>query len=666
MSLYPQSSAYGHQMAYPPQGYGAPVPPPNSYYAPPPPPVFQHFDPNTFRRDYSSRLSNLTVNSRPIIQSLSMIAQEYTQFAEVVVQCIEQHLRRVPPWMKLPAFYLLDAISKNVYDPYARHFAPIVANLFIETYEAVDPTTRSKMEEMLLTWRNGAPNGRELFGVVPQLAIEQHIWGSGATHNTVRSPRQRPRRRPNCCTKQSGGRSASSSSISQAQVLSELEFVLGQKERALQTNPYDKATQHHVSILQQLRTLVLVGVSQEELRQILSQLRTLATPAAPAPAAPSVSVSAPTAYTSAPAFTPPPPMPTAPPVMPQPSYQQAPSYPISSEQPKAEPIDLSRFLAPQPAPAASTSTAAPVSDITNLFNALVKAGVVSSSATPTGAGATAKPEEQMQPADPEREAARAYRKSVLSHKVKLTSADITRQRPPIVDLLYNKLPTQCKQCGLRFPNSPSGKKQHEDHLDMHFRQNRKASQAVGRGHSRSWFVSLEDWIHGDSVDVKGKGRADGRTLSSKAAVAEEAAKREAELRAMHVVVPPGDEAKPISCPICKEPLKSEFLEDDEEWVWRNAVKKDDRIYHATCHAEAVASKSSLAVRLRNEASSRSRSRTPEANTPPKVLAMLNGDSRMSESPSPSKIAGLKRKAEDETSTAATDETDAPQAKRVAT
>ena len=46
---------------------------------------------------------------------------------------------------------------------------------------------------------------------------------------------------------------------------------------------------------------------------------------------------------------------------------------------------------------------------------------------------------------------------------------------------------------------------------------------------------------------------------------------------MFVVVPPGDEAKPISCPICKETLKSEFMEDDEEWVWRNAVKKDDRV-----------------------------------------------------------------------------------------
>jgi len=31
----------------------------------------------------------------------------------------------------------------------------------------------------------------------------------------------------------------------------------------------------------------------------------------------------------------------------------------------------------------------------------------------------------------------------------------------------------------------------QEHLDMHFRQNRKASQNVGRGHSRSWFLGAE-------------------------------------------------------------------------------------------------------------------------------------------------------------------------------
>ncbi|PIL37089.1 hypothetical protein GSI_00781 [Ganoderma sinense ZZ0214-1] len=643
MSLYAQTASYA-QMPYQGQGYGPTVVPPNPYYAPPPPvpqPVF-HLDANTFRRDYMTRLANLTVNSRPIIQTLSMIAQDYNRYADVVVQCIEQHLRRVPPWMKLPSFYLLDAISKNVYDPYARSFTPIVVRLFLDTYEAVDQQTRSKMEEMLLTWRTGSPNGRELFGVVSQVAIERHIWGGESTQSTP------------------GGRDGGSS-ISQAQVLSELEFVLGQKERVLLASPHDELTKHHISILQQLRGMVQAGVPQRDLQAILTQLRALTTPSSsPPPPAP-----APASYPAAPSYSQLPPIP-APPIAPQPPYQSQPPYPMAFEQPQQEPVDLTRLLPPV-APVATTSVpSAPIPDISGIFSALVRAGVVSTTGTPTGAGTSSKPEEPSQSADPESQARQAYRKAIMSVKIKLTSSDVSKHRPRIVETLYERLPTQCKQCGSRFSDDTIGKKQFEDHLDMHFRQNRKATQAVGRGHSRSWFVSLEDWISSNSVDVKGKGRADGRTVSSKVVAAEEAAKREAELRAMFVVVPPGDEAKPISCPICKEPLKSEFLEDDEEWVWRNAVKKDDRIYHATCHAEATASKSSLAVRLRNERPSRSRSRTPEKATPPRVHAPLNGDSRKSETPTPSRLAGMKRKAEDDHTVTVKREGDVPQAKRVAT
>ena len=77
--------------------------------------------------------------------------------------------------------------------------------------------------------------------------------------------------------------------------------------------------------------------------------------------------------------------------------------------------------------------------------------------------------------------------------------------------------------------------------------------------------------------MKNKSRAD-RPLTGKLAAAEEKARHEAELRAMFVVVAPGEEAKPFSCPICKEPMKCDFLEDEEEWVWKNAVKKDDKVH----------------------------------------------------------------------------------------
>ncbi|KZP20967.1 hypothetical protein FIBSPDRAFT_741406, partial [Athelia psychrophila] len=121
-----------------------------------------------------------------------------------------------------------------------------------------------------------------------------------------------------------------------------------------------------------------------------------------------------------------------------------------------------------------------------------------------------------------------------------------------------------------------------DHLDMHFCQNRKANQNIGRGHSRSWFISVEDWTHNIYTDIKGK-RAEGhQPLNAKAAA--EVGKCDADLRALFIVVPPGDEAKPISCPICKETIKSEFLVDDEDWVWKNAILKDDKVCYSLLSA----------------------------------------------------------------------------------
>ena len=83
----------------------------------------------------------------------------------------------------------------------------------------------------------------------------------------------------------------------------------------------------------------------------------------------------------------------------------------------------------------------------------------------------------------------------------------------------------------------------------------------------------QDWIH-DVDDLRGRSRTD-RSLTGKLAAAE--AKHERELRAMFVVVAPGEEAKPFPCPIRKEPMKREFLEEDEEWIWKNVMKNDEKV-----------------------------------------------------------------------------------------
>ncbi|KAH9991688.1 hypothetical protein BJV77DRAFT_514176 [Russula vinacea] len=142
-------------------------------------------------------------------------------------------------------------------------------------------------------------------------------------------------------------------------------------------------------------------------------------------------------------------------------------------------------------------------------------------------------------------------------------------------------------------NVSSAKRAMQEHLDMHFRQNRKASQSVGRGHSRSWFLGAEDYIRDQPYSSYDKDAGLPSRLSNVKAVATaECAKRDVELRAQFVVGPPGDEAKHVTCPICKEVFKSEFNEDDE-WIWKNTLKIDDKIYHATCHAEALVGSGSL-------------------------------------------------------------------------
>lgn len=55
----------------------------------------------------------------------------------------------------------------------------------------------------------------------------------------------------------------------------------------------------------------------------------------------------------------------------------------------------------------------------------------------------------------------------------------------------------------------------------------------------------------------------------------------------HMVIKHTDEKK--TCSICGETFIDFWNDDEEEWMFKNAVMEDERIYHATCHADAVKS-----------------------------------------------------------------------------
>jgi pre-mRNA cleavage complex 2 protein Pcf11 len=172
-------------------------------------------------------------------------------------------------------------------------------------------------------------------------------------------------------------------------------------------------------------------VSQDELAQILAQLRALVRPTSVNPAPPPTLPTS-SKYTS---VVPYPPLMYNQTVVPagtslvHPQYSQpnAPIYPNSAQ------FQISDTAKPLNPVVASTVPPA-IPNITGLFEALVKAGVVSATSTPTGAGTTVQVPDDSQtqsrdvqsPSESHLEDARAYRKAILAEDVRFSSAEISR------------------------------------------------------------------------------------------------------------------------------------------------------------------------------------------------------------------------------------------------
>jgi pre-mRNA cleavage complex 2 protein Pcf11 len=137
--------------------------------------------------------------------------------------------------------------------------------------------------------------------------------------------------------------------------------------------------------------------------------------------------------------------------------------------------------------------------------------------------------------------------------------------------------------------------------------------------NRSTNIFSQHWLKDKTG--KGKGRDD--------SPANAALEKQLKLQESFVVVPPGDEGKTVTCSVCAESLHSEFKEDDEDWVWKNAVSVNGKIFHATCYADAasgaVVAKSILA-NIKKANRLRSRSATPEVKSE-RPLTPLNPSSK---------------------------------------
>uniref|UniRef100_UPI00398ECB9B pre-mRNA cleavage complex 2 protein Pcf11 n=1 Tax=Pristiophorus japonicus TaxID=55135 RepID=UPI00398ECB9B len=103
-------------------------------------------------KEYQSSLEDLTFNSKPHINNLTILAEENLKYSSEIVKLIEAQITKAPVSEKLPVMYLMDSIVKNVGGSYISLFAQNLIPTFSSVFEKVDESTRKSLFKLRSTW----------------------------------------------------------------------------------------------------------------------------------------------------------------------------------------------------------------------------------------------------------------------------------------------------------------------------------------------------------------------------------------------------------------------------------------------------------------------------------------------------------------------------------
>ena len=574
--------------------------------APPTPPQAIANDPGAFDQLFREHLATLTFNSKQIINLLTMMADEHkAKMSNLVARALDSHITSVspiisrctrvdhadssprctqsPPQFRLPGLYLLDSICKNVGYPYHVLWSPHIARIFMDSYRIVDQPVKAKMSDLLATWRDSGPDGGPMFGAGPQTQLEELVFPNGYQGRHAHGVRP----------------SMPASATHNPRVIDlvrriDAQLAAGSQEQYRQPDNADLSSR--MEALTGLKQVVQTGtLPEDDLDRIDAQIRAIEQSSAVSP--PGQAPAPPPGLTALPAAV------------------------------GGLPSSLAGALGALNQSADGSTTSAG-----DLFSKLLASGLLG--------GAPQAPTEPDQDEE--------YAQTILQMDIRLTAHDLQRQVPQgLVDdvlLLRKFLPSQCRQCARRFPVGQDGQRAKEEHLDWHFRQNQRVKDSMARGQSRQWFPTLDAWIRGGYGDspsnAMGLSTANGESEQGEGGVLtpEQEKAMKAKFASTFVVTPSDPDVAARPCPICKENWKSVYNEDEEEWVWYDAVIADGIVsssqwrrlesrslltrlpliqyYHASCHHSAK----TLSASVKREMTptddqvkqSRSRSATPTA------------------------------------------------------
>ncbi|CAR23487.1 Pcf11p [Lachancea thermotolerans CBS 6340] len=554
-------------------------------------------------KDFASILDELTCNSKPIISTLTKMAEENIGCAQQMVDAIERRIERCVPNQKLYAFYVLDSICKNAGSPYTIYFSRNLAQLYKRTYLIVDNQTRSDLIKMFKTWLmpSSSSMGDHLFGKEALDAIERFLVKASALHQKhVAAP-------------------------TVPGLLREIDKLsLLTRERAAQ-NPHDAKLKTKVVVLQQLKQELqrekmppqALQQVQMQLRQIFAQeqqvlqqqhqqqqlqhqhqqqrlpRKALSTPPPQAPGAtPAPRESEPVSLFGTPSLSssffpnasniqPPTSEPSQKASKVQALYDTLRAEGLVKPVPQQSVVTLDRILSQNHKESAQT-TLPPL----NLLKDIL--GDVQSHFSTVGVDILNTP------------------------NLQLCQQTVIQDNPTVMQLrhlLYRYKPNKCSTCGKRFGSSEEEKKQERDHLDWHFRINKRIKGTAGANgatakniQSRNWYLDDTQWQRFNDEEIVSTTRSetdsvtlanlDASTASSSFSTSKFDAKSapektEADLAKKYVTVPETHEDMSFQCPICREVQSAVYNDDIGEWIWPNCIQSQGKYFHSTCFHEAV-------------------------------------------------------------------------------
>ncbi|XP_064482248.1 pre-mRNA cleavage complex 2 protein Pcf11-like isoform X2 [Ornithodoros turicata] len=256
----------------------------------------------------------------------------------------------------------------------------------------------------------------------------------------------------------------------------------------------------------------------------------------------------------------PPPMPPrmlGPPLGPPPMQRGPPPMVVGAQQFAQPPAELP----PSNAPPMSGAPAGLEVNVDDLFAKLVAVGILK-----------ANPKKEDSPAPQESAMKKELEKIPPLSFQKVDMLKI--KHPGVISALH--VGTQCASCGLRFTDEKSEK--YSQHLDWHFRTNRRDKDGARKAFSRKWFYEVEDWIQFEEIeDLEERARS---FFEQQASVEQDQnSNSPVEIKSVQAT---GDET---SCAVCEEAFQLFWVEEEEEWHFRDAVRVDEKIYHPACYED---------------------------------------------------------------------------------